>query len=390
MPLFLIVALSIYGGLHAWLLWRTHLLLTPPALPWRLTVISVGVVASLYVVGRILARVGLEGPVAGRVELAGAIWLAVFSITVGIMAALELAGLLSWLTTRLARGRGSTVFGWLRKGPRWMRLTAAGLIWGLALAGTAAGALRASEPPRVIRLAVQVPRVPEGMQRLVQVSDLHLGAIMPQDQWEGILETIEGTAPDALLLTGDIIEDHTPRGHAQLRQLRERLPSVPFYMTLGNHEIYSGRQHLPELAETLDIRLLRQDAIDLGGLWLAGVDDPQLTRFDKSVPVILESVPPDAPMILLSHQPQVVRRLAERPATLVLSGHVHGGQLPPFQLLAPLSNGGYLSGLYREGDAVLYLSNGAGTWGPPVRLFARPDIVLLELEQGEGFSVSLR
>jgi len=389
MPLFLIVALSIFGGLHAWLLWRTHMLLKPPRLPWRITVIAVAVAASLYVVGRILSHVGQDGPVAGGVELAGAMWLAVFSITVGIMAALELAGLLSWLTTRLARGRGVTVFSWLRNGPRWTRITAAGLVWGLALAGTVAGALAAAAPPRVIRLAVQVPRVPEGMQRLVQVSDLHLGAIMAQDQWEGILETIEATAPDALLLTGDIIEDHSPRGHAQLRQLRECLPRVPFYMTLGNHEIYSGRQHLPELAATLDIQLLRQEATDLGGLWLAGVDDPQLTGFDKSVPVILEAVPPDAPMILLSHQPQVVRRLAERPATLVLAGHVHGGQVPPFQILAPLSNGGYLSGLYREGDAVLYLSNGAGTWGPPVRLFARPDIVVLELEQGDDFSVSL-
>ncbi|MFH1533194.1 MAG: metallophosphoesterase [Pseudomonadota bacterium] len=390
MPLFLIFALALWGGLHTWLLWRTHLLLTPPAIPWRITVGAVGVLAVLYVVGRILTRFGRGSAAAAAVELTGAWWLALASIAVSIMFLVEAAGLLSWLATRIGTGRGVTIFGLLAPGPRWARLSVGGLIWGLALVGTIIGAASATQAPREIRLAVEVPQVPDGLGRLVQVSDLHLGAILSRGQWETIIDTIEAAKPDALLLTGDIIEDHTVRGHNQLRQLRERFPGTPFFMTTGNHEKYSGLDHLPALAASLEIRLLRQEAVDLGGLWLAGVDDPQLTDYDVSVPAVRRLVPPGAPMILLSHQPQVIRRLADRPDTLVLSGHVHGGQLPPFQLLAPLSNGGYLSGLYRVGDAALHLSNGAGTWGPPVRLFAPPDIVVLELEQGDAFSATVQ
>ena len=390
MPFFLIIALTLWGGLHTWILKRTHLLLTPGTVPWRIAVGVVVVLASSYVGGRLLNRFGRGGSIASGIEMTGAMWLAVFSLLVTVLALVEVAGLVTWVATRVGTGRGVTVFRWLSEGPRWARIAVAGLIWGLALGGTVVGAVRAARAPRVIHLSVQVPAAPDGLRRLVQVSDLHLGAILPQGQWETVLDTIEGTAPDALLLTGDIVEDHTARGLDQLRQLRARLPDVPIYMVTGNHEKYAGPEELPAILEAQGIRLLRQEAVDLRGLWLAGIDDPQLTDFDTSVAAIRSAVPGAAPMILLSHQPQVVRRLADRPSTLVLSGHVHGGQLPPFQLLAPLSNGGYLAGLYRAGEATLHLSRGAGSWGPPVRLFAPPDIVVLDLEQGDAFSVELR
>ncbi len=390
MPVFLIIALTFWGGLHSWLLWRTHLLVTPPPIPWRVIIGVVTVLAVLYVAGRILTRSGRDSAFAATVELTGAWWLAMASITVAIMFFFEAVGAVSWIATRLGSGRGLTIFGLLDQGPRWARLAVGGLIWGLALAGTIAGGLQAKHAPRQITLSVETPARPAGITRIVQASDLHLGAILAQDQWETILDTISAAAPDLLLLTGDIIEDHTPRGHAQLRQLRDRLPGVPFYMTTGNHEKYSGPEELPALLAPLDIRLLQQEAVDLGGLWIAGIDDPQITDFDASVPAVRRLVPEGAPMILMSHQPQVVRRLADRPNTLVLSGHVHGGQLPPFQVLAPLSNGGLLAGVYREDAAILHLSRGAGTWGPPVRLFAPSDIVVLELRDGARFDVDVR
>ena len=199
MPFFLIIALAIWGGLHTWLLWRTHLLLTPPPIPWRISVGVIAVLAILYVAGRILTRTGRDGAFAGGVELAGAWWLALASITVSVMFLMEAAGLMTWLATRISTGRGATIFGLLSDGPRWARLAVCALIWGLSLAGTIAGAVRVTQPPREIHVAVQVPEVPDGLRRLVQVSDLHLGAISPQGQWETILDTVEGTAPDALL-----------------------------------------------------------------------------------------------------------------------------------------------------------------------------------------------
>jgi len=391
MSLFLFIALTIWLGLHAWLLWRTHLLLRPPAWAWRLGMVAVGLLATAYVAGRILVHtIALPEALAGRIELAGALWMALVAIVATLMVLLEAASLVTWVVTRLAAGRGTSLFQWLREGPGGARWAAVGLTWGLALAGMAAGAVRAAAPPEVLRLELQLPSPPPGLRRLVQVSDLHLGAILPQGQWEGILETIVATEPDALLLTGDIVEDHTARGLGQIRQLRARLPGIPFYMSLGNHERYAGPEHLPPLASELSIQVLRQDAVDLGGLWLGAVDDPNFTSLDEAASTLRGWVPKDAPLVVMSHQPQAVRRFADRARTLVLAGHVHGGQVPPFQLLAPLSNGGYRAGLYRAGDAHLHLSRGAGTWGPPVRLFAPPDVVVVELAEGEGFTVSVR
>ena len=96
------------------------------------------------------------------------------------------------------------------------------------------------------------------------------------------------------------------------------------------------------------------------------------------------------PLLLLAHRPAAAHLLRDRPETLVLSGHTHGGQIPPMVFLVALGNGGFRSGYHRVGAAHLYVSRGSGPWGPPMRPLAPPEIVLVEIEPGTQFGVRVQ
>jgi predicted MPP superfamily phosphohydrolase len=131
------------------------------------------------------------------------------------------------------------------------------------------------------------------------------------------------------------------------------------------------------------MKVLRQAHVVVGGsLVVAGVDDPTFLggrdKLPEAMATSLNGRPVGLPVVLLSHQPLALQAAADLGVGLMLSGHTHGGQIPPFQLLNRIAYR-YISGLHRIGDMFLYVSRGAGYWGPPVRLFADPEVVLIRL-----------
>jgi predicted MPP superfamily phosphohydrolase len=158
-------------------------------------------------------------------------------------------------------------------------------------------------------------------------------------------------------------------------------PPLGAYAVIGNHEHYAGMDNSLRFLQTAGFTVLRGEAAVTGGIVLAGVDDPG-TR-DPGHPArldtrkALESVTGDDFVVLLKHQPVVDHGT---PFDLQLSGHVHGGQIFPFVYLTRLIYGVH-TGLTRLADGrLLYVSRGAGTWGPPIRLFAPPGITLITIE----------
>jgi predicted MPP superfamily phosphohydrolase len=119
-----------------------------------------------------------------------------------------------------------------------------------------------------------------------------------------------------------------------------------------------------------------------GGLVVAGVDDPTfLGGRDKLADAMATAVagrPEGLPVVLLSHQPLALEAAANLGVGLVLCGHTHGGQIPPFQVLNRIAYS-FIRGLHRVGDMQVYVSNGSGYWGPPVRVFADPEVVRVTL-----------
>jgi predicted MPP superfamily phosphohydrolase len=327
-----------------------------------------------YIPARILLSTNQDGG-------PGAILTYLASVVVGLVAilwtlifAFDLGSAAVWLAT----GRR------IRNASLQKRRTAVKLLWSTAAGLAVVGMLTAYSTPGVTRIQVTAPGVETT--RLAVFSDTHLGAVSSENQWRRTLGVVRRLEPDAILIPGDLVDDNSNRAAEQVSMLRDFFPSEPVYVSSGNHDFYSGLDWFGKLCERFHFRLLRQEAEEIiPGLTLVGIDDAQVVAPDRALAEVLPRL--NGPVILLSHRPGAASVLRTRQETLVLSGHTHGGQTLPMVLLVALANGGFRSGYYQVGEAHLYLSNGAGVWGPPMRLFAQPEVLLLEVQAGQRFQI---
>ncbi|WP_051366643.1 metallophosphoesterase [Hamadaea tsunoensis] len=245
------------------------------------------------------------------------------------------------------------------------------------------GMTQALGAPRLKRRAITLAKLPRAMDgyRVALVSDIHLGPISGHAHTQRIVDTINRLDADIVAVVGDLVDGSVAQlGHAAepLRGLRSR--DGAFFVT-GNHEYYSGYEEwITEVAE-LGMRPLRNERIALpGGLDLAGVNDRTGGAYGDAPDYAkaLADRDPAKAVILLAHQPVQVREAAKYGVDLQLSGHTHGGQLAPFNYVVKLQQP-VVSGYDTIDGTQIYVTNGAGFWGPPVRVGAPPDITLIEL-----------
>jgi predicted MPP superfamily phosphohydrolase len=145
--------------------------------------------------------------------------------------------------------------------------------------------------------------------------------------------------------------------------------------TSGNHEVYAGYDNVRQMLAATQVRWLRNEIVEFNGIRIIGVDNSYGTELLQSVLDRTPSSP--AFTILMNHQPTGFDIAARRGVGLTLSGHVHDGQIWPFNYVVGLFYP-YLKGLHENGGAFLNVSTGTGIWGPPMRLGSRTEIVLLE------------
>jgi hypothetical protein len=262
----------------------------------------------------------------------------------------------------------------------------------LALAAAAAAALYAGwyEPRRLVTVhrTLRLPRWPAGLNglRLGLVSDLHSGAAYagPRAIARAVARLNE-EAPDAILLLGDYIDAHPLWGgrvtpEAIARELGALKAPLGVYAVLGNHDWKQAGDRMWTALHNAGIEVLENRVVHAGDIYVAGLAD--LRRRRPDLPGALAGVPADAPVVLLSHDPDVFPYVPDRIA-LTLSGHTHGGQvaIPGLRRLAIPSRYGerYARGHVVEDGRHLYITSGLGTSGLPVRLFAPPEVVVLEL-----------
>ena len=220
--------------------------------------------------------------------------------------------------------------------------------------------------------------------RVALVSDVHAGAgHMTPARLAAIVDRVLAARADVHLLLGDYL-DSTMLGDGRVRVLDvagqlARLPGA--VAVLGNHDWRGAGPAMGWALRECGVRVLENDACELRpGLWAAGLAD---TRHDVPDPqAALRSVPEDAVVLLLCHDPDFFPRAPAR-ASLMVSGHLHGGQVnvPHLRRLAMPTVFGdrYRAGHVVEDDRHLYVSAGLGTAGLPVRLFRRPEVPVLRL-----------
>lgn len=236
--------------------------------------------------------------------------------------------------------------------------------------------------PRVKRVTIPLARLPRSAHgfRIAVVSDIHLGPILGRAHTQRIVDTVNRTQPDLIAVVGDLVDgsvaDLGPAAEP-LARLRSRHGS--FFVT-GNHEYYSGAAQWVDHVRELGLHPLENARVEIDGFDLAGVNDiggeseGQGPDFDRA----LGDRDRSRAAVLMAHQPVLIDEAVAHGVDLQLSGHTHGGQLWPGNYIAELSNP-TVAGLERYGDTQLYVTRGAGAWGPPVRVGAPSDVTVVEL-----------
>ena len=217
--------------------------------------------------------------------------------------------------------------------------------------------------------------------RLVQISDLHIGRVIRKGYVEHVVSMIEKAKPDLICLTGDIGDGNCDARRDDSAPLKRLAAVAPVFYVSGNHEYYWGFQKWLELFRSLDITCLINESrwIDIKGrkVQIAGITDPAALRFDEPGPVMPKAENADF-SILLSHQPNFARTAQKHGFHLQLSGHTHGGQYVPWTLMVHLFYR-FAKGLYRFKGMWVYVNEGTGFWGAPLRIGTRLEISVIDI-----------
>lgn len=240
---------------------------------------------------------------------------------------------------------------------------------------------------RITKLDIHIPKVVTGKKtlKIVMASDIHMGTLIAANKTRKLVKLINELQPDIILFPGDVVdEDLAPviknNLGASLLQLKAPLG---VYAIPGNHEYIGGAEAAVRYLTDHGINVLRDSAIFIDQrFWLVGRDDRDKSRFSgkerKNHEEVMQSVDRRYPVILMDHQPFTLSKSVELGVDLQLSGHTHHGQLWPLNYITSAIYE-VSSGYKKISDTHFYVSNGFGTWGPPVRLGNRPEIIQINI-----------
>ncbi|GLH95184.1 metallophosphoesterase [Phytohabitans aurantiacus] len=403
---FLVFAVVVLGLIHLYL-WKRLVRDTTRPGPWR----RAGGIAAIVL--PVLVAATLVGTRVGVWWLAwpGYLWLALMFYLLVTLVLLEIPMLAAkiWLRVRRRRAAaapapervevGAAVGGPPAEPPasetpapapedhdnsrRLLLARGAAIFAGLTAASvTGYGVRSALGPPQIDRVRVPLAKLPRSMDgtRIALVSDIHLGPLRGLSHTQRIVSMINDMDADVVAVVGDLVDgtvEELGAAAAPLRDLRSRRGS--FFVT-GNHEYFSGYEPWLDELTALGVRPLRNERLEIDGLDLAGVNDVTGEDFDDGPDFAKTFGGRDSsrPVVLLAHQPVQVHEAAKHGVDLQLSGHTHGGQMVPFHLLVALEQP-VVNGLATIDGTQVYVTNGAGFWGPPVRVGAPPQVTLVEL-----------
>lgn len=379
--LFAGTALLITAGIHYYIWARLVRDLALPAWPHRvLTALVVGLFLSVPVaiaLGRGAAADSLRPIMLGLWAWTGFMFL---------ILCLLLATDLGRLVTNLVASLGSDQ----PPADPERRLTLSRILGGgvaLVAGGMGLVAVRSGLSELVTReVRVTLSRLPRALDgtTIAQITDLHVGPTIRKEFVELVVERTNALAPDVIAITGDLVDGTVEELRDHVAPLARLRAKYGVYFVTGNHEYYSGVEDWCRELERLGIRVLRNERVSIGtdeaSFDLAGVDDYSSGRFGKQPDLerALGGRDPARELVLLAHQPRHILQAEPYGVGLQLSGHTHGGQLWPWNYFVRLQQP-VVSGLEQIGRALVYVSNGTGYWGPPMRLGAPAEITRVVL-----------
>jgi predicted MPP superfamily phosphohydrolase len=381
LAIFLTVFFVIYLGISYYIFQNGMVALHSfaPATAVAIYIVVFVVVVLMYPFVRIVGK-RLPVKISDALSLIGGMWFAAMLYFTLLLLALDLVYLvLQWikpaahyLSTHLPQINAYAFFGVL-------------LVVALLLIYGYQNALRI----RMQRLTLTLDKSIPGLQKLklVFASDIHLGHIIGRRTLQRLVDAINAENPDLVLFPGDLVDEELqPVIDKDLGIIFEQLkPKYGVFAVTGNHEYIGGANKAVEYLSKHRIRFLRDEAVEIDGTFaLAGREDASSSNFvgtkRKALKNILSEINPQLPLIVMDHQPIALQETADTGADLQISGHTHHGQMWPLQAITRrvfrLSHG-YM----KIGNTHFYVSTGAGSWGPRVRIGNHPEVVSITLSQ---------
>lgn len=232
--------------------------------------------------------------------------------------------------------------------------------------------------------------------KIIHISDLHSKEFGKGNKV--LLDKIAKEKPSLILITGDIIDRRNYNEETSVYFAKKCVNIAPVYFSTGNHEMWSGRfQGLEEKMKSVGVNVLRNESGEIKicneSVYILGIDDPAVYRTKeegevliRSIKKSLENVPEGSFKILLSHRPERIDIYENLNIDLILSGHAHGGQIRlPYigGILAPGQGffPKYEEGVHNIGNTKIEISRGLGNSSFPLRVFNRPELVVINLKR---------
>ncbi len=373
MTLFLFVFFLLYGGMHLYAFLKAKAALSfGPSAGLLLATFMALMIAAPFIT-RFLERSGIE-PAARIAAYIGYTWLGILFLFSSYLFAFDIYRFFAFAGKLLTHKDLSFLILPVR------------IAFFLSLALSLLTSLYGYFEARNIRtehVEIKTAKIPPeiGRLRIVQISDVHLGLIVRQERLKRILDIVKEAGPDIFVATGDLVDGDVCRLNGLSDMLRDIHARLGKYAITGNHEFYAGFEQAKCFIQDSGFTLLRGESVS-GIINIAGVDDPAGERLGLSRKVserdLLSRLPNGKFTLFLKHRP-LIDQSAVGLFDLQLSGHVHKGQIFPFTILTWLYYP-VLSGFANVGDgSYLYESRGAGTWGPPIRVLAPPEVAVIDL-----------
>ncbi|MFH1784178.1 MAG: metallophosphoesterase [bacterium] len=360
--IFLSIVSTIYFGMHFYVYTRivSGLMLSAGFRVWlRIAFLVLGM---SFFVGEFLSRKYTSVWIR-PVEFVGATWLGVISMALAIFIICDIVRI-------FYRGEDVRYY-----------ITIAGLVL-LALV-SAYSLYNGMRRPVVRNIDIKMSKLPDELSgfSVVQLSDLHLNYTKSREWLEDIVNRTNELNPDIIVITGDLIDADICKFEEVKEILKKLKARHGVFAVTGNHEFYAGVEVFMDIAEAAGITVLRNSHVTIADkIELAGLDDGAGRHRSGShhegpnLYKALDGVDLTKPVIMLSHMPDIFNNSRKMGVDLQLSGHTHAGQIPPMDLIV-MFRFDYPYGLYKRDSSYIYTTSGTGTWGPPVRLFSRSEIV---------------
>ncbi len=374
---FFAIFFSVYGSASYYVFVRGRVLFPAGSWAGAIYLPAFLIVALAYPAGRLIERSMINGATGMLVGL-GSVWLAALLYFVLSLALIDLARGLVRLAGIHLPGPGSHF------------ATGAGIVLCSVIFLALVGGTINGRNPRLRTFDLDIPLkgrpVPDLPNPLVVAvaSDIHIGNTMGPQKLGRIVDLLNSTDPDVVFLVGDTVDEDM--GPVLKRDLGKKLLQIRsrfgIFAVTGNHEYIGGAEKACAYLTEHRVRMLRDDFVETGGLWIVGREDPSIrwiaNRDRAALSDLIDRAKPKGPVILLDHQPFHLEQAAESTVDFQLSGHTHHGQLWPLNHITNLiyeTDWGYL----QKGATQYYVSCGAGTWGTPVRTSSRPEVLLIRM-----------